>query len=79
MQRLIERVWRDQGFTAILVTHDVGEAVALADRVVVIDDGRIALDIAVDAPRPRRRGDARLAALEGRILDRLFNDQGAAI
>src|SRR5882757_6647594 len=79
MQRLIERVWRDQGFTAILVTHDVGEAVALADRVVVIDGGRIALDITVDAPRPRHRGDARLAALEGRIIDHLFNDQGAAI
>jgi len=79
MQRLIERVWRDQGFTAILVTHDVGEAVALADRVVVIDGGRIALDIAVDAPRPRHRGDARLAALEGRIIDHLFNDQGAGI
>jgi sulfonate transport system ATP-binding protein len=70
---------RDQGFTAILVTHDVGEAVALADRVLVIDDGRIALDITVDAPRPRHRGDARLAALEGRIIDHLFNDQGAAI
>jgi sulfonate transport system ATP-binding protein len=79
MQRLIERVWRDQGFTAILVTHDVGEAVALADRVVVIDGGRIALDIVVDSPRPRHRGDARLAELEGRIIDHLFNDQGAAI
>ena len=44
MQRLLERVWRDQGFTAILVTHDVAEAVALADRVIVIEDGRIALD-----------------------------------
>ena len=40
MQRLLERVWRDQGFTAILVTHDVAEAVALADRVLVIEDGR---------------------------------------
>ena len=79
MQRLIERVWRDQGFTAILVTHDVGEAVALADRVVVIDGGRIALDIVVDSPRPRHRGDARLAELEGRIIDHLFNDQGAGI
>ncbi|SFN37485.1 sulfonate transport system ATP-binding protein [Bradyrhizobium sp. Rc3b] len=39
MQRLLERVWRDQGFTAILVTHDVAEAVALADRVLVIEEG----------------------------------------
>src|SRR6478735_3413038 len=44
MQRLLERVWHDQGFTAILVTHDVAEAVALADRVLVIEDGRIAED-----------------------------------
>jgi sulfonate transport system ATP-binding protein len=68
MQRLLERVWRDQAFTAILVTHDVSEAVALADRVLVIENGRIAHDIDVDIPRPRQRGSADLAALEGSIL-----------
>jgi sulfonate transport system ATP-binding protein len=68
MQRLLERVWHDQGFTAILVTHDVSEAVALADRVLVIEDGRIAHDIDIDIARPRRRGSAALAALEGSIL-----------
>jgi sulfonate transport system ATP-binding protein len=68
MQRLLERVWRDQAFTAILVTHDVAEAVALADRVLVIEDGRIAHDVKVDIPRPRRRGSVDLAALEGAIL-----------
>jgi sulfonate transport system ATP-binding protein len=68
MQRLLERVWHDQAFTAILVTHDVSEAVALADRVLVIEDGRIAHDITVDIPRPRRRGSADLAELEGSIL-----------
>jgi sulfonate transport system ATP-binding protein len=68
MQRLLERVWRDQGFTAILVTHDVAEAVALADRVLVIEEGRIAHDVKVDIPRPRQRGSADLAALEGSIL-----------
>jgi sulfonate transport system ATP-binding protein len=68
MQRLLERVWRDQGFTAILVTHDVAEAVALADRVLVIEDGRIAHDIKVDIARPRQRGSADLAELEGSIL-----------
>jgi sulfonate transport system ATP-binding protein len=72
MQRLLERVWRDQGFTAILVTHDVAEAVALADRVLVIEDGGIAHDIEVDIPRPRRRGSAELAALEGSILKNLL-------
>jgi sulfonate transport system ATP-binding protein len=72
MQRLLERVWRDQAFTAILVTHDVSEAVALADRVLVIEDGRIAHDIAVDIVRPRRRGSAELSALEGSILKNLL-------
>jgi len=73
MQRLLERVWRDQGFTAILVTHDVSEAVALADRVLVIEDGRIAQDVVVNAVRPRARGSAELAGLEGSILSHLLS------
>ncbi|KAA0123402.1 sulfonate transport system ATP-binding protein [Methylobacterium sp. UNC378MF] len=72
MQDLIERIWRAQGFTALLVTHDVAEAVALADRILVVEDGRIALDLRVEVPRPRRRGDPDLARLEGRILDHLL-------
>jgi sulfonate transport system ATP-binding protein len=79
MQRLLEQVWRDQGFTAILVTHDVAEAVALADRVLVIEDGRIAHDIHVDIPRPRRRGSADLAALEGSILRQLLQSADEAL
>ena len=72
MQRLLERVWRDQGFTAILVTHDVSEAIALADRVLLVEDGRIARDIHIDIKRPRKRGSADLAALEGSILGELL-------
>src|SRR4051794_28822903 len=81
MQRLLERVWQDQAFTAILVTHDVAEAVALADRVLVIEDGRIAHDIDIDIPRPRRRGSAELAALEGSILKNLLqgNDDSSGL
>ncbi len=73
MQQLLERVWLDQGFTAILVTHDVAEAVALADRVVVIEDGRVVEDVAIDLARPRHRGSAALARFEGRILERLLS------
>ncbi len=73
MQRLLERVWHDQAFTAILVTHDVAEAVALADRVLVIDDGRITHDVTIDIPRPRRRGSAPLAEFEGAILNYLLD------
>lgn len=72
MHRLIEGLWRSHGFTALLVTHDVQEAVALADRVVLIEDGRIALDERIDLPRPRVHGDVRFAALETRILDRVL-------
>ena len=72
MHALIEGLWRNQGFTALLVTHDVHEAVALADRVVLIEDGVIALDERIDLPRPRSRGDAAFAALEQGILNRVL-------
>jgi sulfonate transport system ATP-binding protein len=72
MQQLLERVWREQGFTAVLVTHDVQEAVALADRILVVEDGQIAHDLEVRLARPRLRGDAEAAAIEGEILGRLM-------
>ncbi|MDR3467870.1 MAG: ATP-binding cassette domain-containing protein [Xanthobacteraceae bacterium] len=71
MQGLLERVWLDQGFTAILVTHDVSEAVALADRVLVLEDGRIVEDIQVNLKRPRGRSGA-VAAIEDTILRELL-------
>jgi sulfonate transport system ATP-binding protein len=74
MQALIEQVWREEGFTAVLVTHDVTEAVVLGDRVVLIEDGIIKLEVAVDLPRPRRRGSPGVAALEEKILRHLFSD-----
>jgi sulfonate transport system ATP-binding protein len=72
MQQLIEDLWRSRGFTAMLVTHDVAEAVSLADRVILIEGGRVALDELVNIPRPRTRGSARFAALEERILGRVL-------
>ena len=74
MQRLLERVWSDQGFTGILVTHDVAEAVTVADRVLVLEEGRIANDIQIDLKRPRSRGAAAVAALEEAILRDLLRD-----
>jgi sulfonate transport system ATP-binding protein len=72
MQQLIERLWLARRFTAVLVTHDVQEAVALADRVILIDEGRITLDLRIDLPRPRVRGSAACAALEQRILGQVL-------
>lgn len=76
MHQLIEGLWQRKGFTALLVTHDVQEAVALADRVILIEDGRIALDERIALARPRSRGDAAFAALEKRILDRVLQKPG---
>lgn len=72
MQQLIEDLWRKRGFTAVLVTHDVQEAIALADRVILIEDGRIALDACIDLPRPRVRGNPAFAQWEDRILKRVM-------
>lgn len=72
MHALIERLWREEGFTALLVTHDVSEAIALADRVLLIEGGRIALDQRVELPHPRERGSARFAALEEQVLRRVL-------
>ena len=74
MQKLIESVFVEQGFTAILVTHDVTEALTLADRIVLLEEGRIALDLPIDMPRPRRRGAVELAVLEERILHHLLRE-----
>ncbi|KAF1068767.1 MAG: Aliphatic sulfonates import ATP-binding protein SsuB [Pseudomonas citronellolis] len=73
MQQLIERLWQQHGFTVLLVTHDVAEAVAVADRVILIEEGEIGLDLTVDLARPRHRGSARLASLEAQVLERVLS------
>lgn len=55
MQNLIEKLWLEQGFTTILVTHDVSEAVQLADRIILLDQGHIAQQFSIDLPRPRKK------------------------
>ncbi|MDR9892304.1 aliphatic sulfonates ABC transporter ATP-binding protein [Pseudenterobacter timonensis] len=72
MQDLIASLWQTHGFTVLLVTHDVSEAVAMAERVLLIEEGKIGLDVAVDLPRPRRTGSARLAELEAQVLERVM-------
>ncbi|MGO1406634.1 ABC transporter ATP-binding protein [Agrococcus casei] len=73
MQRLIEGLWQQRGFTSLLVTHDVGEAVSFADRVIVLADGGIALDLKIDLPRPRLRDPAFLAH-ENTLLDAILHE-----
>lgn len=72
MQQLIERLWQTYGFTVLLVTHDVNEAVAVADRVILIEEGRVGLDLPIALARPRERASAVLAALEAQVLARVL-------
>lgn len=55
IQHLLESLWQERGFTAILTGCDVPAAVALASRAIVMRDGRIVADLPVDLPRPRLR------------------------
>jgi ABC-type sulfate/molybdate transport systems ATPase subunit len=75
MQQLLERLWQEQGFTALLITHDVEEAVVLADRVILIENGQITMNVEIDLPRPRARGDAKFAKTVEGILDRVMGKQ----
>ncbi|MEU6083067.1 ABC transporter ATP-binding protein [Streptomyces sp. NPDC047108] len=70
-QQLVAELWQRRGCAVLLVTHDVDEALLLADRALVMDEGRIAYETPVDLPRPRDIADPRFARLRARLLDRL--------
>jgi NitT/TauT family transport system ATP-binding protein len=69
----LERIWRETGLTIIFVTHNVREAVRLADRVIILSSrpGRIVETYGVSIPRPRRIDSADVAGLAATITDRL--------
>lgn len=79
MQILIESLWKEHGFTALLVTHDVREAVILADRIILIEDGTITLNIKNEAARPRESSNVSLGLLEKNILDRIMNEKSSKL
>jgi NitT/TauT family transport system ATP-binding protein len=69
----LERIWTERGLTIIFVTHNVREAVRLADRVVLLSSrpGRVVWEQKIDLPRPRRIDSPAAAALAAGITDRL--------
>jgi NitT/TauT family transport system ATP-binding protein len=73
LQRELLELWRSRGFTAVLVTHDVEEALLLADRIIVFSDrpARIIAEIVVDQPHPRRRDNSDLVHMRQVLLERL--------
>ncbi|MFB4307053.1 ABC transporter ATP-binding protein [Actinomadura sp. GTD37] len=68
MQSLFGRLRAAHGFAALLVTHDVDEAILLADRLLVLDGGRIAESIDVGLGRPRAVDSPGFGALRRRLL-----------
>lgn len=70
-QRLVADLWQRRGCAVLLVTHDVDEALLLADRALVMRDGVIAHDTAVGLARPRDVGDPDFTALRSRLLAEL--------
>jgi NitT/TauT family transport system ATP-binding protein len=73
MQEELVALWQRAGFTALLVTHDVEEAVFLASRVIVLSGrpARITAEVVNARPYPRHRGDPHLADLRREIMGHL--------
>jgi sulfonate transport system ATP-binding protein len=81
MHSLVAQLCERHHPAVLLVTHDVDEAILLADRVLVLADGRISLDSAVEIAQPRLRSDNRFSALRSILLAELGvdeSDEGAA-
>src|SRR5579859_4570919 len=76
MQGELARLWLDARFSVLLVTHDVEEALLLADRVIVFSErpARVVAEVRNDAPYPRHRDDPKLVALRREVLAQLGLD-----
>ncbi|HLH99203.1 MAG TPA: ABC transporter ATP-binding protein [Acidimicrobiales bacterium] len=74
MHSLVLGLWERHRPAVLLVTHDVDEALALADRVLVLRDGRMAHESVIAADRPRNREDRQIVALRTRLLAALEVD-----
>ena len=74
MHALIRQLWERHHPAVVMVTHDVDEAIVLADRVVVMKAGRIAHHEIISVPHPRRRGDPVLEAHRRELMAQLGVD-----
>ena len=68
MQALLASIWKRERFTVVLITHDVSEALKLADRVLVLRDGAVVKEARVSGPRPRAIDNGELLHLERELL-----------
>jgi sulfonate transport system ATP-binding protein len=74
MHALLRELCERHRPAVLLVTHDVDEAIVLADRVVVLDKGAIAVDVTIDLPKPRSHRDPRFLSLRAQLLTALGVD-----
>jgi sulfonate transport system ATP-binding protein len=72
MQALIEKIWLKRRFSVVLVTHDVEEAAALADRVLVMEQGQFVFEQEITLARPRIRSTPELVEVKDEILRRVM-------
>ena len=77
MHALVQQLHARHQPAVLLVTHDVDEAVLLADRVLVLTDGRFSLDVPVEVASPRLRSDPQVIALRSQLLAELGVDETA--
>lgn len=79
MQQLIYSLWQQYPSTAVLVTHDIEEAVLLANRILIIEHGTVRDEFVVDLPRPRARSQPAFQQLVARVLERVFRSSVSEI
>jgi sulfonate transport system ATP-binding protein len=68
MQGLVAQLCQRHNPTVLLVTHDVDEAIALAERILVLRDGQLVTDLRVEVPSPRQRANSEFGRLRSRLL-----------
>lgn len=75
MQDLVSSLWQRHKSAVLLVTHDVDEALLLADRAVVLEEGRIRAELPISLPHPRRHYDPAFVQLRSTLLKHLGVDE----
>jgi sulfonate transport system ATP-binding protein len=71
MQGLVAQLCERHNPAVLLVTHDVDEAIRLADRTAVLKDGRVSLDLRIDIPKPRSQDEPHFAEIRHALLEEL--------
>jgi sulfonate transport system ATP-binding protein len=77
LQKELLRIWEHEGVSAVMVTHDIEEAIVLSTRVIVMDPrpGRVRYIVPIEAPHPRRKTEAGFVAMRERIAAILEHDE----